>query len=195
MFDRFTDRARRSMSLAQDEARRLGHPEIDTGHLLAGLAGEGDGVAGKALHALGTDLPRVRNAMETVMAAGSGAPDGHLPFTPALKTVLEYGQREAVQLGCPYIGTEHLLLGLVRDCETTAGSPCTALFTACGTRHAAVRIQVVRMLAGYAERDRPEPRHGPAGATPGPDLARLTGMVEAICHHLGITVPPSRARM
>lgn len=114
MFERFTDRARRVVVLAQDESNLLGHDYIGTEHLLLGLIAEGDGIAGKALTDLGLSLESVREAVEHVVGRGDGVPSGqHIPFTKNGKNVLEQGLRQALFLGHSYIGTEHLLLGLL----------------------------------------------------------------------------------
>ena len=114
MFERFTDRARRVVVLAQEEARMLNHNYIGTEHILLGLIHEGEGVAAKALESLGISLEAVRSQVEEIIGQGQAAPTGHIPFTPRAKKVLELSLREAVALRHNYIGTEHLLLGLVR---------------------------------------------------------------------------------
>ena len=111
MFKRFTDRARRVIVLAQEEARMLGHNYIGTEHILLGLIREGEGVAAKALIALGISLDATRQAVEDIIGRGTQAPSGHIPFTPRSKKVLELSLREALSLGHDYIGTEHILLG------------------------------------------------------------------------------------
>ena len=120
MFERFTDRARRVVVLAQEEARMLNHNYIGTEHLLLGLIHEGDGVAAKALESLGVSLEAVRAQVEEIIGQGQEAPSGHIPFTPRAKTVLELSLRESRQLGHDYIGTEHILLGLLREGEGVA---------------------------------------------------------------------------
>ncbi len=115
MFERFTDRARRVVVLAQEEARLLNHNYIGTEHILLGLIHEGEGVAFKALQSLNVSLTGCRLQVETIVGRGSSSVSGHLPFTPRCRTVLELGLREALQLGHNYIGTEHILLGLVRE--------------------------------------------------------------------------------
>ena len=120
MFERFTDRARRVVVLAQDEARELNHNYIGTEHILLGLISEGDGVAAKALESMGISLDAVRSEVVDIIGRGSQPPSGHVPFTPRAKKVLEYSLREALQLGHKYIGTEHLLLGLIREGEGVA---------------------------------------------------------------------------
>ena len=120
MFERFTDRARRVVVLAQEEARMLNHNYIGTEHILLGLIHEGEGVAAKALESLGISLEGVRDQVEEIIGQGQTAPAGHIPFTPRAKKVLELSLREALQLGHNYIGTEHILLGLIREGEGVA---------------------------------------------------------------------------
>src|SRR6202047_3527582 len=120
MFERFTDRARRVVVLAQDEARMLNHNYIGTEHILLGLIHEGEGVAAKALESLGISLEAVRQQVEEIIGQGQQAPSGHIPFTPRAKKVLELSLREALQLGHNYIGTEHILLGLIREGDGVA---------------------------------------------------------------------------
>ncbi|MBT1165848.1 ATP-dependent Clp protease ATP-binding subunit [Bifidobacterium simiarum] len=117
MFERFTDRARRVIVLAQEEARALQHNYIGTEHLLLGLIREGEGVAAKALASKGVELDPTRKQVEEMIGKGNAAPNGHIPFTPHAKQVLELSLREALQLGHSYIGTEHILLGLIREGE------------------------------------------------------------------------------
>ena len=109
MFERFTDRARRVVVLAQEEARMLNHNYIGTEHILLGLIHEGEGVAAKGLESLGISLEAVRSQVEEIIGQGQQAPSGHIPFTPRAKKVLELSLREALQLGHNYIGTEHIL--------------------------------------------------------------------------------------
>jgi ATP-dependent Clp protease ATP-binding subunit ClpC len=120
MFERFTDRARRVVVLAQEEARMLNHNYIGTEHILLGLIHEGEGVAAKALESLNISLEAVRQQVEEIIGQGQAAPTGHIPFTPRAKKVLELSLREALQLGHNYIGTEHILLGLIREGEGVA---------------------------------------------------------------------------
>jgi len=120
LFERFTDRARRVVVLAQEEARLLNHNYIGTEHILLGLIHEGEGVAAKALESLGISLEAVRAQVEEIIGHGGQAPSGHIPFTPRAKKVLELSLREALQLGHNYIGTEHILLGLIREGEGLA---------------------------------------------------------------------------
>ena len=144
MFDRFTDRARRVIVLAQDEARMLNHNYIGTEHLLLGLIHEGEGVAAKALESLGISLEAVREQVEEIIGQGQQAPTGHIPFTPRAKKVLELSMREALQLNHPYIGTEHILLGLIREGEGVAAQVLIKL----GADLNRVRNQVLQLLSG-----------------------------------------------
>src|ERR1039457_2252434 len=145
MFERFTDRARRVVVLAQDEAMRLDHNYIGTEHILLGLVQEGEGVAAKALEALGIGLAAVRQQVEEIVGRGKEAPGDHIPFTPRAKKVLELSLREALQLGYDYIGTEHILLGLIREGEGVAARVLANL----GADLNLVRQQVVQLLHGY----------------------------------------------
>jgi ATP-dependent Clp protease ATP-binding subunit ClpA len=146
MFERFTDRARRVVVLAQEEARLLNHNYIGTEHMLLGLIHEGEGVAARALESLGISLEAVRAQVEEIIGQGQSAPVGHIPFTPRAKKVFELSLREALQLGHNYIGTEHLLLGLIREGEGVAAQVLVKL----GADLARVRQQVVQVLGGYA---------------------------------------------
>src|SRR5437773_6859833 len=145
MFERFTDRARRVVVLAQEEARMLNHNYIGTEHILLGLIHEGEGVAAKALESLGISLDAVRQQVEEIIGQGQQAPSGHIPFTPRAKKVLELSLREALQLGHNYIGTEHILLGLIREGEGVAAQVLVKL----GADLNRVRQQVIQLLHGY----------------------------------------------
>ncbi|MGH2733326.1 MAG: Clp protease N-terminal domain-containing protein, partial [Actinomycetota bacterium] len=145
MFERFTDRARRVVVLAQEEARLLNHNYIGTEHILLGLISEGEGVAAKALESLGISLEAVRQQVEEIIGTGSSSPQGHIPFTPRAKKVLELSLREALQLGHNYIGTEHILLGLIREGEGVAAQVLQKL----GADLGRVRQQVIQLLSGY----------------------------------------------
>ncbi len=145
MFERFTDRARRVVVLAQEEARMLNHNYIGTEHILLGLIHEGEGVAAKALESLGISLEGVRSQVEEIIGQGQQAPSGHIPFTPRAKKVLELSLREALQLGHNYIGTEHILLGLIREGEGVAAQVLVKL----GADLNRVRQQVIQLLSGY----------------------------------------------
>jgi ATP-dependent Clp protease ATP-binding subunit ClpA len=120
MFERFSDRARRVVVLAQEEARRLNHNYIGTEHILLALIHEGEGVAAKAMESLGITLEAARQQVEQIIGRGPEAPPGHIPFTPRAKKVLELSLREAIQLGHIYVGTEHILLGLIREDDGVA---------------------------------------------------------------------------
>ncbi len=156
MFERFTDRARRVVVLAQEEARMLNHNYIGTEHILLGLIHEGEGVAAKALESLGISLEGVRAQVEEIIGQGQQAPSGHIPFTPRAKKVLELSLREALQLGHNYIGTEHILLGLIREGEGVAAQVLVKL----GADLNRVRQQVIQLLSGYQGKE-------PAAAGPG----------------------------
>jgi ATP-dependent Clp protease ATP-binding subunit ClpC len=145
MFERFTDRARRVVVLAQEEARLLNHNYIGTEHILLGLIHEGEGVAAKALESMEISLEAVRAQVEEIIGQGQQAPSGHIPFTPRAKKVLELSLREALQLGHNYIGTEHILLGLIREGEGVAAQVLVKL----GADLNRVRQQVIQLLSGY----------------------------------------------
>jgi ATP-dependent Clp protease ATP-binding subunit ClpC len=145
MFERFTNRARRVVVLAQEEARLLNHNYIGTEHLLLGLIHEGEGVAARALESLGISLEAVRAQVEEIIGQGETAPGGHIPFTPRAKKVLELALREAKQFGHNSIGTEHILLGLVREGEGVAAQVLDKL----GADLPRVRQQVVQLQSGY----------------------------------------------
>ncbi len=145
MFERFTDRARRVLVLAQEEARLLNHNFIGTEHILLGLIHEGEGVAAKALESLGISLEAVREKVEETIGPAGSSTTGSPPFTPRAKKVLELSLREALQLGHNYIGTEHMLLGLVREGEGVAVQVLVSL----GADLSRVRQQVIQLLSGY----------------------------------------------
>jgi len=145
MFERFSDRARRVVVLAQEEARMLNHNYIGTEHILLGLIHEGEGVAAKALESLGISLEAVRQQVEEIIGQGQSAPTGHIPFTPRAKKVLERSLREALQLGHNYIGTEHILLGLIHEGEGVAAQVLQKL----GADFNRVRQQVIQLLSSY----------------------------------------------
>jgi hypothetical protein len=146
MFERFTDRGRRVVVLAQEEARLLNHDYIGTEHILLGLIHEGEGVAARALVALDISLDAVRAQVEEIVGQGERPPTGHIPFTPRAKKVLELSLREALNLGHNYIGTEHILLGLIREGEGVAAQVLVKL----GAGLERVRQVVVQLLAGHA---------------------------------------------
>jgi len=145
MFERFTDRARRVVVLAQEEARLLNHNYIGTEHLLLGLIHEGEGLAAKALESLGVSLDQVRSQVEDMIGVGTATPQGHIPFTPRAKKVLELSLREALQLGHNYIGTEHILLGLLREGEGVA----TQVLLKIGLELPKIRQTVLQLMQGY----------------------------------------------
>jgi ATP-dependent Clp protease ATP-binding subunit ClpC len=166
MFERFTDRARRVVVLAQEEARALNHNYIGTEHILLGLIHEGEGVAAKALESMGISLEAVRTEVEDIIGTGGHPPSGYIPFTPRAKKVLELALREALQLGHKYIGTEHILLGLIREGEGVAAQVLVKL----GADLSRVRQQVIQLLSGY-EGGEPESEQAsdePAGPGVGP---------------------------
>jgi ATP-dependent Clp protease ATP-binding subunit ClpA len=152
MFERFTERARRVVVYAQEEARELSHNYIGTEHLLLGLLREPESVAGRALAALEISLDAVRAQVVEIIGRGEGAQSGHIPFTPRAKKVLELSLREALQLGHNYIGTEHILLGVIREEE----SPGAQVLTGLGADLSTVRQKVIELLDGAKD----EPRGG-----------------------------------
>ncbi|MBV8985313.1 MAG: AAA family ATPase, partial [Acidimicrobiia bacterium] len=167
MFERFTDRARRVVVLAQEEARLLNHNYIGTEHILLGLIHEGEGVAAKALESLGISLGAVRTQVEEIIGQGGSSPSGHIPFTPRAKKVLELSLREALQLGHNYIGTEHILLGLIREGEGVAAQVLVKL----GADLSRVRQQVIQLLSGYAGgKEAASAGTGPGESTPSGSL-------------------------
>jgi ATP-dependent Clp protease ATP-binding subunit ClpC len=162
LFERFTDRARRVVVLAQEEARSLNHNYIGTEHILLGLLNEGEGIAAKALESLGIGLDSVRDEVVKIIGPGQQSPTGHIPFTPRAKKVLELSLREALQLGHNYIGTEHILLGLIREGEGVAAQVLQQL----GAELQKVRQSVIQLLSGPGtSEDQPSSSAGsPAGA-------------------------------
>ena len=176
MFERFTDRARRVIVLAQEEARALNHNYMGTEHILLGLIKEGEGVAAKALESMGIDLEDVRREVIDIIGTGSQPVTGHIPFTPRAKKVLELSLREGLQMGHKYIGTEFLLLGLIREGEGVAAQVLIKL----GADLPRVRQQVIQLLSGYegGEGQNPEMPQAPAGAAtagPGPRAGGASG--------------------
>jgi hypothetical protein len=169
-FQRFTDRARRAVVLAQHEARLLQHNYIGTEDLLLGLLREGDGVAAKTLESLGVSLAAAREQVEETIGRGLSSPPSHIPFTPRAKKVLELSLREALALGHSYIGTEHLLLALLREDDCVAAQVLIRL----GADHARVRERVLRLLAG--ERDQTGPQVRVARPVTADELAAAAGI-------------------
>jgi ATP-dependent Clp protease ATP-binding subunit ClpC len=145
MFERFTDRARRVVVLAQEQARMLGHDHVGTEHVLLGLIHEGSGVAAKVLESLGIGPETVRERVVQVTGRGEHSPSGHIPFTPQAKDVLRLALRESRALGHNYVGTEHILLGLIGAGDGVAARVLTGL----GADLSGVREQVVRILDEY----------------------------------------------
>jgi ATP-dependent Clp protease ATP-binding subunit ClpC len=206
MFERFTDRARRVVVLAQEEARMLDHNYVGTEHILLGLIHEGQGVAAKALESLGISLEAVRQQVEEIIGRGKQAPSGHIPFTPRAKKVLELSLREALQLGHNYIGTEHILLGLLREGEGVAAQVLVRL----GADLNRVRQEVIQLLRAHqaraersglgegqleAEEEAVMPRRVVAREfwlTEIQDaLAKITDRLTAIERHLGMAAHPA----
>jgi ATP-dependent Clp protease ATP-binding subunit ClpC len=201
MFERFTDRARRVVVLAQEEARMLEHNYIGTEHVLLGLIHEGEGVAAKALRALDVDLDTLRREVEALVGRGQQPmPGQHIPFTPQAKKVLELALRESVQLGHDYIGTEHLLLGLVREGE----GPAAQVLQQRGIELNMVRQEVIRLLHGH-QAGEGRRRRRVAWARPGVEgttleeishqLRVLGARLAAIEEKLGIEESPERQRL
>ena len=170
MFEKFTDRARRVVVLAQEEARMLSHDYIGTEHLLLGLVHEGAGVAVVALESLGISLDDVRRNVEEIIGRGQETPTGHIPFTPRAKKVLELSLRESQHLGHDYIGTEHILLGLIREGEGVAAQVLVTL----GADLSRVRQQVIELLAQAQAQAQAEEEEPPAEqAVPRPSLTSV----------------------
>ena len=160
MFERFTDRARRVVVLAQEEARLLSHNYIGTEHLLLGLIHEGEGLAAKSLESLGVTLEQVRAQVEEMIGVGTATPQGHIPFTPRAKKVLELSLREALQLGHNYIGTEHILLGLLREGEGVAAQVLMKL----NLDLAKVRQTVLQQMQGMSQPEGKQGGEAPSGS-------------------------------
>jgi dihydroneopterin aldolase len=176
MFERFTERARKVMVLAQEEAGRFGHNYIGTEHLLLGLAREEDGVATRALTSLGVSLDEVREQVESVVGFGEGGNRSQVPFTPRSKKVLELALRESMQLGHNYIGTEHILLGLVRESEGVAARVLSNL----GVDPDEVRRQVLQMLGEEPGSDPLESVEGLGERAPAGNRMLFRGRVSAL---------------
>jgi ATP-dependent Clp protease ATP-binding subunit ClpC len=176
MFERFTDRSRRVIVLAQEEARMLNHGYIGTEHILLGLIREGDGYAARTLESLGISLDAVRQQVEEIVGRGQQAPSGHIPFTPRAKKVLELSLRESVQLGHNCIGPEHILLGMVRQGDGVAAQVLVTL----GADLNRVRQQVIQLVHGYQGQDVESAGSRPGGRAaaglPGDALARFDAL-------------------
>ena len=187
MFERFTDRARRVVVLAQEEARLLNHNYIGTEHILLGLIAEAEGVAAKVLVGLGISAESVRAKVEAIIGEGGGSPTGHIPFTPRAKKVLELSLREALQLGHNYIGTEHILLGLIREGEGVAAQVLVNL----GADLSAVRQAVMQRLSGHTTRGMPRTQHSAVERRETPAMLKAGAMARRLAkgravgsHHL-----------
>jgi hypothetical protein len=154
MFERFTDRARNVLKFAQQEARRLDHQHIGTEHVLLGLLDEPEGIGARALVARGLSLEAVRADVERIVGRGDGAPTGHIPFTPKAKKILELSLREALQLGHNYIGTEHIVLGLIREGEGLAAK----ILVESGADLPQLRHEVLRLLSAVPAPSPPKER-------------------------------------
>jgi Clp amino terminal domain, pathogenicity island component/UvrB/uvrC motif len=198
MFERFSDRARRVVVLAQEEARMLEHNYIGTEHLLLGLIHEGDGTAARSLRALGVDLETVRGEVEALVGRGQQPVPGHIPFTSRAKKSLELALREMVQLGHDYIGTEHLLLGLIREGDGVAAQ----VLRQRGVELNRVRQEVIRQLHGHEGRE--GRRRGRSARSPGQgatleeisrQLQALGARLAAIEAKLGIEESPAQQRL
>lgn len=146
MYERFTDRARRVVILAQEEVRLFGHTTVGTEHLLLGLIREGDGIAARVLTSLGFTIEGLRTQVEEIIGQGEERLSGHIPFTPRAKKVIELSLREALQLGHNYVGTEHLLLGLIREGEGVGAQ----MLERDGTDLISIRRAVIEHLNGLA---------------------------------------------
>ncbi|GAA3650662.1 hypothetical protein GCM10022224_011850 [Nonomuraea antimicrobica] len=181
MFERFTDRARRVVVLAQEEARTLHHDYIGTEHLLLGLIGEGEGVASLVLDGCGVERDHVRAFVERAVGRGAEAPSGHIPFTPRAKKVLELSLREALQLRHNYIGTEHILLGLIKEGEGLAALAIRDT----GADLPDVRQRVLDRV-GRGHRDRQSEMFFAGGPALGDRLAQIQESLDRIERHLGI---------
>ena len=168
MFRRFTDRARRAVHLAREEALLLRHDHVGTEHLLLGLLYEGEGVAAHVLESLGISREEVRGQVDAIIGHGQGLPAGDIPFTPAARRALKLSRQESLQLGHHYVGTEHLLLGLLGEGEGVAAQVLTRL----GVGHARVRERALDLLAG--RRGQADPQADPAAPAVPADLARVT---------------------
>jgi ATP-dependent Clp protease ATP-binding subunit ClpC len=178
MFERFSDRARRVIVLAQEEARMLDHNYIGTEHILLGLIREDDGVAARALESLGINLEAMRQAVEDIIGRGAQPlPEtGPIPFTPRSKKVLELALREALQSSADYIGTEHILLGLIREGDGVAAH----VLRDSGVDFNQARQQVIEMLHGHRAQDAPPPSGPPASGDLVSQLASFAARLNAI---------------
>jgi ATP-dependent Clp protease ATP-binding subunit ClpA len=189
MFERFTERARRVVVLAQEEARMLQHNYIGTEHLLLAVAADGQGIGAQALEAMGLSMESVRERVEELVPPGKKSLTGHIPFTPRAKKSLELALREALQLGDNYIGTEHILLGMHREGTGVAAQVLTSL----GVQLQALRVQVIALSPGSTPQpvEAMQPRRlvVQPGAGIRARLQELSDRLDAIEAHLGISRP------
>ena len=181
MFERFTDRARRVVVLAQEEARTMNHGYIGTEHILLGLIAEGEGLAALVLESSGVEQDRVRAFVERETEHDGKPPSGHIPFTPSAKKVLELSLREALQLRHNYIGTEHILLGLIREGEGLASQALVDV----GADPAGLRQRVLDRV-GRGSRERPPEMLFAGTGSLNERLAQIQESLERIERHLGI---------
>jgi ATP-dependent Clp protease ATP-binding subunit ClpA len=182
MFERFTDRARRVVVLAQEEARTLNHEYVGTEHILLGLIREGGGVAAQALESLGISEEAARRQVEEIVGRGqAGSASGHLPFTPRGKKVLQLSLREAMALGHGYVGTEHILLGLVREDEGVA----TRVLNAFGVDPNRIRQQVIRLVSARQVHEKPGTRRA-GGRGKRKQLAELRHQLAVVSWRLSV---------
>ena len=187
VFERFTDRGRRVLVLAQEQARFLGHDYIGTEHILLGLMHEEDGIAARALMELGVSLEAVRDRIEETVGRTAGEPTGNPPFTPRAKKVLELSLREALQLGHSYIGTEHLLLGILREGEGVGARVLEGL----GFDLPRVRQSVVQVMSGYEGRAMGGVQSASFDPSDSPRCAGCSAELELVLRYRTITVPPT----
>jgi ATP-dependent Clp protease ATP-binding subunit ClpA len=187
VFERFTDRARRVVVLAQEEARMMNHGYIGTEHILLGLIHEGEGLAALVLDGCGVELEHVRAFVERETGHDGNPPSGHIPFTPRAKKVLELSLREALQLRHNYIGTEHILLGLIREGEGLAAHALTDA----GADLADVRQRLLDRV-GRGSKERPSEMFFAGGSMLSERLTRIEESLERIERHLGIQRPEQK---
>ncbi|GGT27758.1 hypothetical protein GCM10010176_085620 [Nonomuraea spiralis] len=187
MFERFTDRARRVVVLAQEEARLMSHDYIGTEHILLGLIREGEGLASLVLDGCGVELEAVRVFVEREVGRGASSPTGHIPFTPRAKKVLELSLREALQLRHNYIGTEHILLGLIREGEGLAAQALVDI----GADLTDIRQRLLDRV-GRGAKERPTEMYFSGSPVLGERLTRIEESLERIERHLGISRPAGR---
>jgi ATP-dependent Clp protease ATP-binding subunit ClpA len=176
MFERFTNEARRAVILAQEDARLLGHGYIGAEHVLLGLLQEGTGIAAQALESLGITHEAARQQVEQIVGRGQGQPGGHIPFTPLAKKALQLSLREALHLGDNYIGTEHILLGLVRESE----GPAIQVLVSLGHEPSQVRRHVTDLAR--RQHDQEEPRTARSAGRPGKPGAKRKMLSELLAH-------------